>query len=524
MFRFRPMKGLGIWLTDGRNRMPHLECDENRRACIRCVTSRQHCGGYAEPAASAPKMPRQPSSTLVGLYYNAAPPDRELFFVLRTVALRSFSGVFDRDFWAIDVVRAAQIYPAVWYAGLALAAAYRGLHGAVQAPNMKSQHDDYALLLYSKCMHSVIGIIGSGELSKADQEAVLLSNILLIGFCCLRRDNTAAFDHMGKGLQVFCSWSFYNKALKPSEQAAVVDARSLTLLFRRFGLQYGSSDRPDARQSRKPVPRTLSNAAFTSATEACYEFLAFQIGISNALAAAGDTDVGSPQPYRLNPDALHAYRMLFSHWENKFRVLIQSPSLQASELEGILTLQIWAAVSRIRLYCQRTDRPGADVAYDEWQPTFQHMAALCEQLYAAITTNTDRMELPYTSLLFSFGLSVCEPLMYAVRCYDGGVRRRIIAFLRKWPRRDGVLDPKLAAAIIEETMLYEEALAIKSKRKGSNVCQCIPIEYVCGGHRVIRNKVRNVREGVSELTLTTEISLEPVELGCCSGKKVLITW
>lgn len=173
MFHFRRANGTSTLLTYRCDRMRHINCDENRPAFNRCITSKQHCGGYTKPVPSAPKLLRQPSSLSVGLYSNATPRDRELFFILRTVALQSVSGVFDRDFWAVDVVRAAQIYPAVWNAGLALAAMYRGLHAAVLPPNETNQHEIYAMLLYGKCMRSIIGIIGKGEVSVTDQEAVL---------------------------------------------------------------------------------------------------------------------------------------------------------------------------------------------------------------------------------------------------------------------------------------------------------------------------------------------------------------
>lgn len=270
----------------------------------------------------------------------------------------------------------------------------------------------------------------------------------------------------------------------------------------------------------------MSTTSFTSTTEAYYEFLALKVHICNAVAVAvsGDMDARSPQPDKLNPDALYAYRMRFSHWERKFQSLIHSQNLHKSELEAILTLQIWAAVVRIQLYCRPMVDPRADLVYDEWHSTFQHIVTLSEQLYVVTIENARQTGLPHSSLLFSFGFSICAPLIYTVRCYDGGIRRRVIALLRKWPRRDGVLDPKLAAAVIEETMLYEESLAVNSKIAGADLCPCIPLKYVCGGHRVIRSGIRNIREGLSEFTLTTEIGLEQPNSGHQSGKKVLIAW
>lgn len=443
-----------MWLTDWSNRAGHYKFDEGQPTCFQCSF-------HIKQVASAPIISRQPDALLGKLYADATQHDREMFFIMRRMALKSFSGVFDRDFWTADIVRAAQVYPTVWYAGLALAAAYRGLHEVISAPDGNRQLEIYALLMYSKSMQSMIGIIGNGDLSHTDREAVLLSNALAIGFCCLRRDNISALDHMGKGLRVFASCNFGSWASTPLSQTLVVDARSLVSLFRRLELQYASSGRQGVRQPWNPETLALSAAPFTSTTEAYYEFLAVQTTISDDIHMFTDVGYKSSQPYNLYPDATHTYRLSFCLWEKRFCGLLQLQKLDASQLERALILQIWAAVVRIRLHCQTKDASSTDVLCGEHDFAFRHIAVLRERLFAVMIRNAGQTQLPSAPLLFSHSLSVCEPLMYSVWCYDGAVSRKIITFLRMSRRRDAVLHEESEVSTVADRVLFDESYAIE---------------------------------------------------------------
>lgn len=486
------------------------------------------CTSSSSSSSTSSRDPRiawQPDASLVGLYAAANPRDRQMFFIMRTVALHSFYGAFGRGFWIGDVVRAAQTYPAVWHIGLAVAAVYRSLHDEEMTTSGRSQYLVYGLQQYGKCIRSIIDIARKARITYADKETVLLSNIMLIGFCCMLKDNTSALDHMGKGLQAFYQWRFWEvPQVEPTTQrSTILDIPSVVALFRRFELQYVMSDRIDteAGWQVQPPAQQPSTAPFTSSTEACAEFMSLQLGFLTASVVHFDTG-GLIESSNLAPDHRHTYRVWFNIWKTKLAGFMDTPNFRDSDLECVLTLQIWSQVVEILLHLQKVDGLSRDLAYDEWFPAFERIASLTNQLYDEMAKNADSASLPVLSSAFSFSLSVVEPLSLMGRCRDGTLRRKTISFLRKWPRKDGLWDAKMLASMLETTMLFEEGFSTLDPTARSDDCQCIAQTYICGLHRVVHAPHKNIREGVVKHSMFTELDLQRQKLGESAGTEVMI--
>lgn len=105
-----------------------VECDENGPSCTRCKIHFFNCKYALDPSPATIALKsfllQQPHSSL---YPDGISPNRleiDLFGLFRTETVHSICGMLNKSFWSIDVPRAAQTYPALWQASLALAAIY----------------------------------------------------------------------------------------------------------------------------------------------------------------------------------------------------------------------------------------------------------------------------------------------------------------------------------------------------------------------------------------------------------------
>lgn len=431
---------------------------------------------------------QRPYAPVASLYAVATPRDRELFYTLRISALKSLTGVFDREFWSKDAVQAVQSIPALWHAGLAIAEEYR-CRLASRTPLHFTDTDPrraYAREHYGKAIQSLIAITSKTELSSIDKQTVLLCTVLLTGLCCLWHDYPAATTHLGQGIQVFRRWHIQDLArLYPAQaQVQLLKISSITLLFHRFEQQYASLGDADIELPFE-LPATiweLRRGSFTSATEAYSELLP----ILNAIQFAGK--IISPNNPRPERPSRHQYRSPFYNWKARFSRLSTLRGMSDAETACILTLKIWSTTLEIHFLTTEGPRLLQLLEYDTLLSTFQHIIELAENLYDILARDTS---LSPTLPLFSFSLSITEALLSLRLCRDGEIRRRAIALLRKWPRQDGFMPSAVTAMRLEQAMLWEEHYTFVDRAERDACCQCVAGTFICGWHRVVSERIES---------------------------------
>lgn len=502
------------------NRMRRLKCDEAKPTCLRCATFRVQCGGYSWTTASTASLPQQPSA-LLGLCRDASPQDREIFFTLRTMVFNDISGAFDRNFWTVDAVRAAQAYPAVWHAGLAVTALQQSLARAKTTQGGSCHYRLRAMEQYGRAVRSIINTTRQTDLTLADKEAVLLSNVLLIGFCCLQDDTNAAMAHIGNSLQIFYRWRFWDGTTNCATRGTILNTGSLVGLFRRFELQFTMTWEPSAGQTWKIQEPSAwpSLSAFTSTMDAYAEFipldLAFRTGYSKV---QGVGVVSHP-----NPAPLHTIRTLLITWKAKFNAFLQSRYVRPADEECVLTLQICSAAIEISLLLSLAGN-ATPLSYDAFYPAHKAITGQAERLYDVVIKNRETRQSLHIPQQFSFSMSVCDQLQRVGLCRDGAVRRRAIAVLRKWPYRDGMSNPAATAAMMEAVMLFEEQGLLLNEVSRPDGCLCVLPQYICEMHRVCGASLAHIREGEGEVRLLRKLDLEGELSGRELRKKMKIYW
>lgn len=425
---------------------------------------------------------------------------------MRTFVFSDVAGAYEQDFWTVDAVRAAQTYPPVWHAGLALTEMYRSIADTGRANGANSPRQMRAMEQYGHAVRSILDVTRQTEISLADKEAVLLSSILLIGFCCLQNNTQTKVAHVRNALQIFNKWRIWETFGVGSQRGNIVNMGSLVRQFQRFEVQGAVSGQQGLEHDgniREAVVRSYSSS-FTSITAAFTEFfqlsLPFLIAIEAAAAAGREN--------RPAPAIVYAIRQLFTGWKTKFKSLSESEHRQSNEEECFLTLEIWSIAIEICLFLHRTGDADDELMYDVWNPAFNRMVSVAEELFTLMAKAGQARQARLFLQPFSFTTSVCEAMGTIWRCRDGIIRRRAILLLRKWPYEDGITDPGLLASCIEARMLVEEEGFLCDDSMRPEGCACIAPVYICALHRCICSHFQATETGKGLMQMLMRIDAQ----------------
>jgi hypothetical protein len=142
---------------------------------------------------------------------------------------------------------------------------------------------------------------------------------------------------------------------------------------------------------------------------------------------------------------------ILQQWLDAMNIFLkENPNLDAKDLRGAVMLKI--------LYTSTTIIKAAslynhDLEYDKYISDFERVITLAESLIKSQTTATDK-----NTPLYSFEMNILPPLHYcSTRCRDPKLRRRALALLEDSPRREGMWDSAMLAAIARYIMEEEEA-------------------------------------------------------------------
>ncbi|PMB68055.1 Transcriptional regulatory protein moc3 [Beauveria bassiana] len=176
-------------------------------------------------------------------------------------------------------------------------------------------------------------------------------------------------------------------------------------------------------------------------------------------------------------------------------ILRRSSIPRETDLDCALVLDIWLCGAEI---ASSIDLRLYELAWDKFAAKFRRIVKLTQKLVAEEALREEQRGRP----VYSFSPSVCEPLfMVASSCRDGALRRKAMSLLRQRPRREGIWDAKLMAAIAEAKMLIEER-AVAAEVDGAG-CGCIPGVYICNTHRVFFMDIEFLPERAATAVMKT---------------------
>lgn len=484
------------------NSIRRVKCDEGRPECKKCISTGRKCDGFEiapEPAITSPPLPTQCLHALTPLYGKASLFEKEMFSLFRTKTVTQVAGAFYQPFWHVDVLLAAQTQPAIWHASLSMAAMYSWFKIPPDDPQgqlIRQNHYKFALKQYNEAITHLVELAQNKDIQSA--EVLLMASVLFTGLSSLRGDPKEAMMHASHGLRVAEQWKFLERTEAPEDNNTthILPTKSLVGLVDGFEVQYMWTGARQPILRRPNIPREVPVAPFASATEACFEL---QRLVGGLLIAVRNEKVRrtADQPLPV-PDLRQPYRHALSAWKVKFSHLKWSQRLRQTDLDCALVLDIWLCGAEI---AASLDLSLFEIAWDKFAPKFKRIVKLTQKLVAEEALLEEQRGRP----VYSFSPSVCEPLfMVGSSCRDSGVRRKAISLLRQRPRREGIWDAKLMAAIAEAKMLIEErGIASVDVTQPGSGCGCIPGVYICNTHRVFFMDIEFLPERAATAVMKT---------------------
>lgn len=415
--------------------------------------------------------------------------------MFRETVVPFVSDIFDVDFWNIVTLRAAYMYPAVWYASLAMASASKVAEMDATkdevAMQLRQSYEQQALTFCSKSARHLTQVNYKNP-SVADQEMLLLTCNLLIGYANLRGDKEQAMMHLANGAYLSKKWKYWETGqgapLQHRLKDCVAPVLSINLLFRRLEMQLYNSfqqlPKDQVVEMEDSIPTDLT--PFTSATEAYMHLLPIQRELRMLMR------LPPPRPGAIAISFMapgcEQWRQPFQDWRTKLH--LYGAQLAEKEKIGCVPgdekirmeiLHIWELCFETSLYVDMLKGP---LGWDDFNTNFINIADTCEKLLEQhrnerLRGNTDAA----VANLSCFMSLVSQPLTFvASTCRIPSVRRRALQLVKEHPFRDGVAAGADFITLFERKIEFEEQAAKLAPLEGG--CDCGSNIFVCNSHRV----------------------------------------
>jgi Fungal specific transcription factor domain len=466
-----------------------VKCDEAFPACLRCSKTGRECKGYGAKTTDA-LVPLEHDVfldpiTRLPFDFPCTEQERRTFHFFSTKIASEIAGFLPSDFWNKLILQASRDDPAIFHAVIALGSVHETYEGegpghfrhTVLAPQ------DFALEQYDKALAIIRIRLLSGKPQSG--EYVLLSCILFICLETFQGNHKAALVHLEGGLKLLGSWLHTDGQPVLSSDSVSRPTRQfleeeLVPLFTRLDVQattYLTSRSLQELSPRSCTTEPIMPTRFESLTDA-----------NNHLA-----DLVHWMLYSNNG----AHNMMYWMVNNPLAQL-NIPPLQTTAADGSLPSipdRVWKKIMKIEtehkrilkqwlaalnlflnentnrhikdsraalmlriLYTSTTIIKAAslynhDLEYDKYIPKFERVITWAEFLIKFQTSATEKH-----TPMYSFEMNILPPLHYcSTRCRDPKLRRRALALLEDTPRREGMWDSAMLAAIARYIMEEEEA-------------------------------------------------------------------
>ena len=130
--------------------------------------------------------------------------------------------------------------------------------------------------------------------------------------------------------------------------------------------------------------------------------------------------------------------------------LKENTNLEPREMRGAVMLKILYTGT---VMIQVASLYNHDLEYDNYMPHFQQVITLSESLIKSQARAKEK-----NTPLYSFEMNILPPIYYcATRCREPKLRRRALALLEDSPRREGMWDSPMVAAVARYIIDEEEA-------------------------------------------------------------------
>lgn len=398
------------------------------------------------------------------------------------------------------MMRGIHVYPAAWYASLAVGAMYqqlelrrRGISGYEQ-----QQYENAALLYCNKTARLLVDA-NHTHMNASEREMLLLACILLMSYANLRGDFAQALVHVTNGVYLSKQWDYWQQNKQKSFRLpnCVVPISSINMFFRRLEIRLVSSapEVPERLRPSNQLAHIAIDDCYESALEAYIELLAIQSSFMHIYKKASCTD---NKRHMLNADMTAALQKPFLLWRERFGAYKAAFERQqailkddTNEADCIKTLSILRVTLTVALCA---DPSKEELAYDDFIHEYESAMDSLEYLLEVSPFGEAHKSGAWLPFMSSFTSLVCQGLSSICSgCRIPTIRRRGLRLLTKYPFNDGITDSAYLAAFLRRKMELEEGGWKRVPIEGG--CKCVPDVFICGDHRIRSPTVRRETGG-----------------------------
>lgn len=396
--------------------------------------------------------------------------ERRGFHFFHTKTAGEVQGFIYSDFWKRLILQASHADPAVLHATIALGAVHEMYEGGPETGS-QGENAERQVFAIKQCNKAISylntpppeGVPRSGE-------AVLLSCVLFICMEAYQGNHETALTHLENGLKILGSW--LNDDDKPALDSNYISRPSrqfleeeLVPVFKRLDVMATNfvnsrSVRADLLSGfgiRAPiVPESFSS--LTEANEMLAEIVHFMLHSNNKSHNMMYWMVDNPMvKLGLKPPPGEAipkipdivmkkirviekeHTAILEKWLSTMNIFLKerSSNLDAEALRGAIILKVLYLGTSVIIVPSLHNH---DMEYDNYTAKFDQIVTLAESLL--------RSRPAATAPSYSIEMGLLAPLHYAsCRCRDPVIRRRALSLLTDFPRREGLWDSTMLAAI-----------------------------------------------------------------------------
>ncbi|KAF2867370.1 hypothetical protein BDV95DRAFT_582020 [Massariosphaeria phaeospora] len=476
-------------------RIRRVKCDEVKPYCQRCTSTGRKCDGYttAAPSTHTYQMvySRSPLSfAKTGLDLNTT-EEQEAFHFFKQHSASELSGFFDAVFWQSEILQASHSCPSIRYAVIALAALHRKFivgRMPVVAEDTSDKQLRFALLQSNRAIQEILR--SPVRKSISDKITIMASCVLFNCLASMQGHQNMALEHLRSGLKILREVDqelASGEGDDPSDHPISLSTLRTIFLYMSVQARGVMSNEMMKKWGPKPVRRpTIPPTTFKTFLQARLFFEA----ILNALYAFfQDLDADPPANDEETQASVRQYESLQDQFEEGStrlaHFLSQLCHTNEEDREAVIGIRLIHLQIRFHLRaCEGFNAEcgviGMNLHVDEHD--LAEILDLVGQLLKAPANltlspgavpqdyypapgderNNSGTEGPtYSRPVFSSNSGLLSGLwLVACMAIDPAQRRRSIAMLLNYPRREGVWDSVLAGRIAWEQMVLEEAAAL----------------------------------------------------------------
>ncbi|KAK0120472.1 hypothetical protein ONS96_010684 [Cadophora gregata f. sp. sojae] len=520
-----------------------VKCDEGKPRCQRCEKANWPCKYI--PVRKGPLqrttrtiLPSRQICTVRGAGTNhglqrllphlssfGSQDEYRYFQVFQTNTAPELTGYFDSNIWNRLILQACHHEPYAWHAVVAIGALRKSLKiSQLTKPRRRtlarpdddgSTHHVFALQQYGKSLRLMKEILTQGDESKFHNS--LISSLLMICFETYLGNQELALTQIRTGVDILFSWPFkcrlqdddFSSMKLLAKNYSFVD-QDIVSTFLLLDFQAMTSDNRDtrgmlskkypdipprfetvkeARMVLEVIVRRLRQWRTTVHTQ--HNPYVATFGVENCADLGCNNQVTSQ---------LEDYFETIKLWYHAFKPVFDVARKKRGCKEYFGANLLMARYIPIRFLFLVAD--GNETGSDVYLPECTVAVDLLEE----VLEQDPNMKPGQATFVFN-NHYVLGVFVIALRCRDPTLRRRAIAIMFKYPRREGLWDSVMAAKVASWVMLEEEKGMVDGFVPESARLRIVKNDFSLSERKTVVRCSRLAAEGSKERILLPEATL-----------------